>query len=305
MTIGPFQTSRIQRKIGPADRRLLERRADVGVRHRSIWQDDVGEVHQPAVADEAGEPSWPKQKLMHVGQHRPRVARQQLLRAVPEVALAQSGHRRVDRDEERRWRRLSSRARGRRSRRHVRRPDRAGTTTVPSFRLRPRRRGSPIGSRACRPSRLRLQRPPRRLRRAGRTSGCCRPARAQRAARGPRRAPSSGDRARGRHGTARPEQHIVENPAVFAERHLAISAAVDVVEGNARQAAFGQPAKVGDVEDTAGNRLGSFAKRFYISRQSGVGNRESQSTVYADSPSRQSESSVRVVRPTASIPQSG
>ena len=102
MTIGPFQTSRIQRKIGPADRRLFERGADVGVRHRSIRQDDVGEVHQATVTDEAGEPSWTKEKLMHVGQHRPRVARQEFFRPVPEVPLAQSGHCRVDGDEERR-----------------------------------------------------------------------------------------------------------------------------------------------------------------------------------------------------------
>ena len=41
------------------------------------------------------------EELVDEGQHRPRVARQEFLGAVPEIALAQARHGRVDGDEER------------------------------------------------------------------------------------------------------------------------------------------------------------------------------------------------------------
>ena len=55
-----------------------------------------------------------------------------------------------------------------------------------------------------------------------------------------------------RDGTPRAEYHRVECAAVLAERDLAVRAAIDVIEHDARQAAFGEPPQIGDVDDARG-----------------------------------------------------
>ena len=189
---------------------------------------------------------------MHEGEHGPRVARQQFLGAVPEVALAQSGDGRVDGDEERGRASLHRAFEAGGGRRRGRRRDRADTRAGPSSRRRLRRRGSQTGSRAYRPFRPHPRRRRRRPRRADRTSGCCRPARARRAARGRgralfvRRSAGADTAHRGRNITSS------KIAAVLAQRDLAVGAAVDVVERHPRQAALGQQPEVGDVEDARG-----------------------------------------------------
>ena len=46
------------------------------------------------------EPARAEEELVDEGEHRPRIARQEFLGAVPEIALAQSRYGRVDGDEE-------------------------------------------------------------------------------------------------------------------------------------------------------------------------------------------------------------
>ena len=188
---------------------------------------------------------------MHEGEHRPRVAREQFLRAVPEVALAQPGDRRVDRDEERRCAGLH----------RALEAGRRDVASADQIELVPER--------AFRPCSDFVHAAPRKGRERVGGSGLAggarghdlaarieHPAAADRRERkGERELVAEHFRAQvrgGRDGTARPEQHVIEDPDVLAEGHLAVGTAVDVVESHARQAALGQAPQVGDVEHARG-----------------------------------------------------
>src|SRR3954451_14382424 len=89
-------------EIIPADHRLFERRADIRVRHRPVFQHDVRKLHQAAVAQVAVQPARPGEELKEVREHREGRTGDELLHAVAQIALAHAGDRPVDRDDERR-----------------------------------------------------------------------------------------------------------------------------------------------------------------------------------------------------------
>ena len=237
MTIGPFQSSRIHSRSSQVTIDCSSASADVGVRHRSVRQHDVGEVHQAAVAEERRQPARPREELPDVGQHRPRAARQQLLGAVAEIALAHAGDRRVDRDDQRGVAGVLARAAiVALARRRGRRTDTAGTRPGPASTSSRLRAGSPRAStgvdRAGGSGRARRDFLAARLEHAAaadrrederqRESACRAPSSAGRVpASRPRSAAGSVMSSKARH--------------VLAQRDFAVRAAVDVVEHGSRQ----------------------------------------------------------------------
>ena len=185
---------------------------------------------------------------MHIWQHRPRIAGEEFLRPVPEIAFPQTGDGRVDGDEER----------GRTGLHGALEASRGDVTAADLVELIPERTfgaGAHFVDAAAGQCRERVC----RARFAGGSSGdnfaarVEHPAAADRRQRKRKRKVVAEDpRAqvnRRRDRGPRPKQYVFEDSTVLAQRDFAIGATVDVVERDSRQPAFGQASEVGNVED--------------------------------------------------------
>src|SRR5262245_49774698 len=239
-------------KIRPGHDRLRQGGADVRISHRAFRQDDVWKVHQPAVRQEAGEPARPRQHLRHERQLFPERSADQFLDTVANVALALSGDRGIDGEDQRREsRRLRS--------------GNAGGRDVPSadeIHLIP-------GRSARRRSDVLEPASGQRGQDVGRPGGAGSFRRCDFATRIEQPAAADGReqerqveggaqhgrpqiRAGCRDGAARPEREARERQAVLPQRDLVICAAVDVVEREPWETALREAAQVRDVDDARG-----------------------------------------------------
>ncbi len=66
-------------------------------------------------------------------------------------------------------------------------------------------------------------------------------------------------------GPARTEDNVIKDAAIFAEGDFAVGAAVEVIEDDAREAAFGADAEVVDVDDGR-RKSGWHAERLFLGR---------------------------------------
>ena len=88
-------------EIIPSHHRLLERRSDIRVQHRSLPRDDhILELHQSAVREKRCQPARLCQKLIHKRQHRSEFTAKEFLGAVANVAFPHTCHSGVDCDNE-------------------------------------------------------------------------------------------------------------------------------------------------------------------------------------------------------------
>src|SRR5439155_11219816 len=196
-----------------------------------------------------GEAARTREKMREKGEHHPRVAAQQLFRAVADVALAEPRARRIDGDDERRESRGPGSLDGGRG-------DVAAADQIDLVPDGPARRGLDVFQPASGQGRQHVGRPGC----AGGAGGGLLPAWPEHPAApdGPEQQrklearPQDGHpkvALRNRDRVAGTEDHLVEDPTVLLQRELGIGAAIDVVEHRSRQPALGQAPEVADVEN--------------------------------------------------------
>ncbi len=189
---------------------------------------------------------------MHVRQHLEGAAGEQRLGAVAEIALAQACHRRVDRHDERgaacRPRALEG------GQRDIAAADEIDLVPHWTGGARPDFVDARAGERRQDVARAGVARGARRDDLATRVEH---PRAAHRREQEGQRELGAEDRRakvdrRDGARIARSQQHVVEGPHVLAQGHFGVSAAIDVVEDDARHPALGEAPEIGNVEHVGG-----------------------------------------------------